>query len=110
MTIIRPSLTLEAKMGINTLRETDSQKFEDLLKGKKPTKKDCKDPIVKEMSSQPAAAKGKQKGKMVQSDSQKIQSPCPICGALRYNMKSHLRNVHQAQTVEPAKKSQKKKK
>ena len=107
MTIIRPSLTLEAKLGINKLRETDSQKFDDLLKGKKPTEKD---PIVKKMSSQPTVANGKQKGKMAQNDSQKIQSPCPICGALRYNMRSHLSNVHQAQTVEPSKKSQKKKK
>ena len=112
MSIIRPSLTMEAKMGINKLRKTDSQKFEDLLKGKKSTIKDSKDPIVNNVSKQPAVVKGKKTGKIDQNVSQKfpktIQSPCPICGAMRYNMKSHLSKVHQAQTGKPSKQSQSK--
>ena len=97
MTIIRPSLTLEAKLGINKLRKTESQKFEELLSGNQPTKKVYKDPLLKK----PAVSKGKQESNMVQNVGQRF--PCPICGEMRNNLKSHLSKVHKAQTVKPSK-------
>lgn len=100
MAIIRPSLTLEAKIGINKLRKTDSEKFEELLKGHQPTKRDFKDLSV--------VAKGSLESNMGQNLNlpKTAQSPCPICGAMRYNMKSHLSKVHKAQTDKPSKQSQ----
>lgn len=97
-------------MGINKLRKTDSQKFEELLKGQQPTKKDCNDLIVKKMTHQPVVAKGRLESNMGQNVSNRTpklaQSPCPICGAMRYNIKSHLSKVHKAQTDKPSKQNQ----
>ena len=110
MAIIRPSLTLEAKLGVNKLRKTDSENFEELLKGHQPTKSDFKDLSVKKPSHQPVEAKGRPESNVGQKVSQRLpqtaQSPCPICGAMRHNMKSHLSKVHKAQTDKPSKQSQ----
>lgn len=96
-------------MGINKLRKTDSEKFEELIKGHQPTKSDCKDLSVKKTSHQPVVAKGRPESNVGQNVSQRLhktaQSPCPICGAMRHNMKSHLSKVHKAQTDKPSKQS-----